>query len=34
VVAIWEGEFDRKQANRVFNGELDVEAADPLLSER
>jgi aerobic C4-dicarboxylate transport protein len=33
VVAIWEGEFDRTQANRVFNGEVDVEASDPLLSE-
>jgi aerobic C4-dicarboxylate transport protein len=33
VVAIWEGEFDRAQANRVFNGEVDVEASDPLLSE-
>ena len=33
VVAIWEGEFDRKQANRVLNGEVDVEALDPLLSE-
>ena len=33
VVAIWEGEFDRQQANRVFNGEVDVEASDPLLSE-
>jgi aerobic C4-dicarboxylate transport protein len=33
VVAIWEGEFDRTQANRVFNGEVDVEGSDPLLSE-
>ena len=33
VVAIWEGEFDRTQANRVLNGEVDVEASDPLLSE-
>jgi aerobic C4-dicarboxylate transport protein len=33
VVAIWEGEFDRKQAIRVLNGEVDVEALDPLLSE-
>jgi aerobic C4-dicarboxylate transport protein len=33
VVAIWEGEFDRVQANRVLNGEVDVEASDPLLSE-
>ena len=33
VVAIWEGEFDRKQAKRVLNGEVDVEALDPLLSE-
>jgi aerobic C4-dicarboxylate transport protein len=33
VVAIWEGEFDRRQANRVLNGEVDVEAPDPLLSE-
>ena len=33
VVAIWEGEFDRIQANRVLNGEVDVEASDPLLSE-
>jgi aerobic C4-dicarboxylate transport protein len=33
VVAIWEGEFDRTQANRVFNGEVDIEASDPLLSE-
>jgi len=33
VVAIWEGEFDRQQAHRVLNGEVDVEALDPLLSE-
>ena len=33
VVAIWEGEFDRKQANRVLNGEVDVEASEPLLGE-
>ncbi len=33
VVAIWEGEFDRQQARRVLNGEIDVEALDPLLSE-
>ena len=33
VVAIWEGEFDRQQANRVLNGEVDVEDSDPLLSE-
>ena len=33
VVAIWEGEFDRIQASRVLNGEVDVEASDPLLSE-
>ena len=33
VVAIWEGEFDRQQANRVLNGEVDVEGLDPLLSE-
>jgi aerobic C4-dicarboxylate transport protein len=33
VVAIWEGEFDRRQAERVLNGEVDVEASDPLLSE-
>jgi aerobic C4-dicarboxylate transport protein len=33
VVAIWEGEFDRTQADRVLNGEVDVEASDPLLSE-
>ena len=33
VVATWEGEFDRKLANRVLNGEVDVEALDPLLSE-
>jgi aerobic C4-dicarboxylate transport protein len=33
VVAIWEGEFDRAQANRVLNGEVDIEASDPLLSE-
>ena len=33
VVAIWEGEFDRKQASRVLNGEVDVKALDPLLSE-
>jgi Na+/H+-dicarboxylate symporter len=34
VVAIWEGEFDRQQAMRVLDGEVDVEATDPLLSER
>ena len=33
VVAIWEGEFDRQQAHRVLNGEVDVEGLDPLLSE-
>jgi Na+/H+-dicarboxylate symporter len=33
VVAIWEGEFDRQQAQRVLNGEVDVEGSDPLLSE-
>jgi aerobic C4-dicarboxylate transport protein len=33
VVAIWEGEFDRKQANRALNGEVEAEALDPLLSE-
>jgi aerobic C4-dicarboxylate transport protein len=33
VVAIWEGEFDRQQAERVLNGEVDVEGSDPLLSE-
>ena len=33
VVAIWEGEFDRQQAKRVLNGEVDVEGLDPLLSE-
>jgi aerobic C4-dicarboxylate transport protein len=33
VVAIWEGEFDRQQAHRVLNGEVDVEGMDPLLSE-
>jgi aerobic C4-dicarboxylate transport protein len=33
VVAIWEGEFDRQQAQRVFDGEVDVEDLDPLLSE-
>jgi aerobic C4-dicarboxylate transport protein len=33
VVSIWEGEFDRAQANRVLNGEVDVEGSDPLLSE-
>jgi aerobic C4-dicarboxylate transport protein len=33
VVAIWEGEFDRRQAERVLNGEVDVEGSDPLLSE-
>jgi aerobic C4-dicarboxylate transport protein len=33
VVAIWEGEFDRQQAQRVLNGEVDVEGTDPLLSE-
>jgi len=33
VVATWEGEFDRNLANRVLNGEVDVEALDPLLSE-
>src|ERR1035441_4930848 len=31
VVAIWEGEFDRQQAQRVLNGEVDVEGSDPLL---
>ena len=34
VVAIWEGEFDREQAQRVLDGEIDVEQTDPLLSER
>jgi aerobic C4-dicarboxylate transport protein len=34
VVAIWEGEFDREQARRVLDGEIDVEQADPLLSEK
>jgi aerobic C4-dicarboxylate transport protein len=33
VVAIWEGEFDREQANRVLNGEVDVEGTDELLSD-
>jgi len=33
VVAIWEKEFDRERANRVLNGEIDVEDLDPLLSE-
>jgi aerobic C4-dicarboxylate transport protein len=32
VVAMWEGEFDRQQANRVLNGEVDVAGLDPLLS--
>jgi len=32
VVAMWEGEFDRQQAERVLNGKVDVEALDPLLS--
>ncbi len=30
VVAIWEGEFDRKQAHRALNGEVDVEVLEPL----
>jgi aerobic C4-dicarboxylate transport protein len=33
VVAIWEGEFDRQLAMRVLDGEVDVEALDPFLSE-
>ena len=33
VVSKWENEFDAERAARVLNGEIDVEDAEPLLSE-
>ena len=33
VVSKWEGEFDAARAEKVLNGEINVEAIEPLLSE-
>ncbi|MEO6587949.1 MAG: dicarboxylate/amino acid:cation symporter [Pyrinomonadaceae bacterium] len=33
VVSKWEGEFDAVRAEKVLNGEIDVEGSEPLLSE-
>lgn len=33
VVSKWENEFDGERAERVLNGEIDVEENEPLLSE-
>ncbi len=33
VVSKWEGEFDASRAEKVLNGEIDIEDTEPLLSE-